>query len=60
MNRGGNFSVSFTAEEFDTLERLSLETGLTRNRIMKTALKHFATTNMVRELKKAKVRKVIT
>ena len=54
--RGGAFSVSLNGGEYATLERLAEETGLTKSRIMKTALMNFANTQAVRELKKVKER----
>jgi predicted transcriptional regulator len=57
--RGGAFTVSLNGEEYAMLEKLADETGLTKSRIMKTALMHFSNTQAVKELKKVKMREEV-
>lgn len=52
MSRGGSFSVSLSGAEYDLLDKLAEETGLTKSRVMKMALAHFAQTSAVRIMRK--------
>jgi len=54
--RGGNLSVFLNADEYERLEKWCDETGLTRSRIVKTALAYFANSQVLKELRKVKAR----
>ena len=56
ITRGGNLSVFLNAQEYETLERNSQETGMNKSQITKMALAHFNNSNVLRELKKVRRR----